>query len=102
MQTAPKLAILVPDGAYPLILAKLLTVRRQSLAIAAVAFEIIKDVFHDSSPEVITMLRPYLRTCTHVLVFRDLHGSGWEDLKGCRVPSFQRLLATLRAWFPSS
>jgi hypothetical protein len=79
MKPKERLAILVPDGAYPRILGEFLSRRRESLAIREVAFDVIKDVFHDSSPEVVMMLRPYLRTCSHALVMRDLHGSGWDD-----------------------
>ncbi|MCB1127173.1 MAG: hypothetical protein KDM81_11785 [Verrucomicrobiae bacterium] len=74
-----KLAILVPDGAYPLILDALLTKRRESLGLRPVLREIVKDTFHDSSREVVALLRPYLRECSHVLLLRDLEGSGAEE-----------------------
>ena len=79
-----RLAILVPDGAYPLILEALLTKRRRSLDLREVAREIIKDAFRDSSREVVALLRPYLRDCTHVLLLRDLEGSGAEE-RGAKV-----------------
>jgi hypothetical protein len=90
-----KLAILVPDGSYPLILGALLSRRRASLRLRPVAHEIIKDAFHDSSQEVVTLLRPYLRSCSHVLLVRDLHGSGAE-LKGAAILE-EELLAELHA-----
>jgi len=72
------LVALVPDGSYPVVLAKLLAERRQSLGVAPVRLEIVKDALHDSSGEAASLLRPYLSTATHVLVLRDLEGSGWE------------------------
>lgn len=75
---AEKLAILVPDGAYPLILEALLTRRRESLGIRPVDFRIIKDALYDSSGEAIELLRPFRGECSHALLVRDLHGSGSE------------------------
>jgi hypothetical protein len=74
-----KLAILVPDGAYPQVLGAFLETRRPSLGIGPVDYEFIPDVLRDSSANAIELLRPFLRSCTHALVIRDLHGSGWED-----------------------
>ncbi|WP_265595259.1 hypothetical protein [Verrucomicrobium sp. BvORR106] len=74
-----KIAILVPDGAYPLVIEKILRERRASLRLRAVDYEIVKDAFRDSSKEVVDLLRPYQRSCSHVLLVRDFHGSGWED-----------------------
>lgn len=79
MKMPEKLAILVPDGAYPLILGALLGRRRASLNLRQVGFVFIKDAFRDSSHEAVELLRPYLRECSHVLLVRDLRGSGWED-----------------------
>jgi hypothetical protein len=79
MKPQAKLVILVPDGAYPLVLGTFLTRRRPSLRIAEIPFEVCKDALHDSSTDVAALLRPFLKTCTHALVVRDLHGSGWED-----------------------
>jgi len=73
-----RLAILVPDGTYLAVLRQLFETRGQSLGIREIGFDIIKDALHDSSPETVLLLRPYLRSCTHALVFRDLHGSGSE------------------------
>ncbi len=75
-----RLAILVPDGAYPEVLKRLLGKRRKSLGIRDIVYSIIKDMLHDSSPDAAPLLRPYLRSCTHALVLRDLHGSGAEKL----------------------
>lgn len=72
--------MLVPDGAYELVLPTLLKERAASFGIRPVAFiPPIKDPFKDSSYEAVSLIRPYLKTCTHFLVLRDLHGSGWEE-----------------------
>lgn len=79
MSATDKLAILVPDGAYPLVLSAFLRSRKQSLGLRRVEFEIIKDAFRDSSREAVELLRPFQRLCSHALIIRDLHGSGCED-----------------------
>lgn len=84
MSTSDKLAILVPDGAYPLVLSSFLLSRTHSLGLRRVEIEIVKDAFRDSSREAVELLRPFQRTCSHALIIRDLHGSGWED-KGADV-----------------
>lgn len=84
MNTSDKLAILVPDGAYPLVLSSFLSDRTQSLGLRRIDLEIVKDAFRDSSREAVELLRPFQRTCSHALIIRDLHGSGWED-KGANV-----------------
>lgn len=77
---ATRLCMLVPDGAYELVLPALLTQRAASLGIREVDHEPpIKDPFKDSSYEAVSLIRPYLRSCSHFLVVRDLHGSGWEE-----------------------
>lgn len=73
-----RLAILVPDGAYPEVLRALLGERCESLGIRIVGFEVVKDALRDSSPDSAQLLRSYLGQCTHALVLRDLHGSGAE------------------------
>jgi hypothetical protein len=97
---AEKLAILVPDGAYPLILEALLTMRRKSLGLREVSHVIIKDAFRDSSHEVVALLRPYLRECSHVLLLRDLEGSGVEHRGAAALEA--ELLDDLHAngWLP--
>lgn len=84
MSTSDKLAILVPDGAYPLVLSSFLLDRTQSLGLRRIEVEIVKDAFRDSSREAVELLRPFQRICSHALIIRDLHGSGWED-KGADV-----------------
>lgn len=74
-----KLAILVPDGAYELVLPVLLTTRHHSIGIRPIEFVIHKDVFHDSSREAASLMRAYITDCSHFMLFRDLHGSGWEQ-----------------------
>lgn len=95
MSAPEKLAILVPDGAYPLVLRALLTERRASLRIREVPHEIIKDAFRDSSREGAALLRPFLRTCSHALMIRDLEGSGWEKRGAAALE--QDLLEGMRA-----
>jgi len=90
-----RLAILVPDGTYLAVLRQLFEKRCQSLGIRKVGFDIIKDAFHDSSPDAAPLLRPYLGSCTHALVFRDLHGSGAEA-EGAEALE-KTILAELRA-----
>lgn len=76
---ATRLCMLVPDGAYELVLPALLKERADSLGIRRVDHAPpIKDPFKDSSYEAVSLIKPFLRSCTHFLVVRDLHGSGWE------------------------
>lgn len=98
MKASPKLAILVPDGAYPLILRALVTARRASLGIRQVELEIIKDAFRDSSGEAVELLRPYKASCSHALLVRDLHGSGWEDRGAMRLESHLRAELAASGW----
>lgn len=79
MMNKDRLCMLVPDGAYERVLPVLLRDRRESLGIAQVDFiPPIKDPNRDSSYEAASLIRPYLGSCTHFLMVRDLHGSGWE------------------------
>jgi hypothetical protein len=80
MRADEQIAILVPDGAYPLVLSAFLKERTKSIGLRRVAFEIVKDAFRDSSREAVELLRPFQRQCSHALIIRDLHGSGWEDM----------------------
>ena len=79
MNANEQIAILVPDGAYPQVLSAFLKERTHSIGLRGVAFEIVKDAFRDSSREAVELLRPFQRLCSHALIIRDLHGSGWED-----------------------
>lgn len=79
MSAVEQLAVLVPDGAYPLVLSAFLESRTKSLGLRRVEYEIVKDAFRDSSREAVELLRPFQRRCSHALIIRDLHGSGWED-----------------------
>ena len=78
MSASEPLVVLVPDGAYPLVLSAFLDQRRPSIGIRKVSYKIVKDMFRDSSREAIELLRPYQRLYSHALVIRDLDGSGWE------------------------
>jgi hypothetical protein len=75
------LVVLVPDGAIHTVVTTLLKERTASLGLRQVAFEVIKDVLHDSSPEskAVELLRGFIRSHQHALVMRDLAGSGWES-----------------------
>src|SRR5690349_7421368 len=75
-----RLAILVPDGAYPEVLGALLDERRQRWGIRKVAVDVIKDTLRDSSPDAAQFIRPFLRQCSHALIVRDLQGSGAEGI----------------------
>jgi hypothetical protein len=78
--TTPKLALLVPDGAYEAVLPALLDPKRaKSLRWSPVPVVPIRDALHDSSPESVDLLRVYQGECAHAMVFKDLEGSGWED-----------------------
>lgn len=74
-----RLAVVVPDGAYPLVIGRLLQSRAESLGTRPVELEIVKDILRDSSGETASILRPYLSSVSHALVIRDLEGSGWES-----------------------
>lgn len=78
MSATEQLVVLVPDGAYPLVLSAIIDQRRPSLKIRKVSYKIVKDMFRDSSREAVELLRPFQRQCSYALVIRDLHGSGWE------------------------
>lgn len=71
------LVILSPDGAYALVLPALLK-RPQSLGIRDVTFEVRNDPYHDSSGNIVELLRPYVGQSSRALVVRDLEGSGQE------------------------
>lgn len=79
MNTHEHLAILVPDGAYPLVLQEFLDGRAKSLGLRRVPFVIKNDPFRDSSREAVDLLRPFQRQSSHAMIIRDLHGSGWES-----------------------
>lgn len=72
------LAIITPDGAYPVVLEAMLN-RPDALGIRHIIREIIKDALHDSSGNTVDLLRPYLGKCRKALLVRDLEGSGWEE-----------------------
>lgn len=79
MSAAEQLVVLVPDKAYPPVLSTFLDLRRASLGLRKVNYKIVTDMFRDSSRQAIELLRPFKRLCSHALIIRDLHGSGWED-----------------------
>lgn len=92
------LALVVPDGAYPVVVRQLLEKRAQSLGISPVELQIVKDILRDSSGETAEVLRPYLRTATHALVIRDLEGSGWEDRGADALEQSLRLDLERNGW----
>ena len=71
--------ILCPDGAWPQALGAILD-RHQSLGIRALRRKFVLDPLRDSSPQAVELLRPYQGASEKVMVVRDFHGSGWEDL----------------------
>ena len=99
MSTPNKIAILVPDGAYPLVLGEILK-RNRSLGIRVVAHDFIKDALRDSSPESAELLRPSQRECTHALIVRDLHGSGWETKGAAALEEHLRSQLQDSGWPP--
>ena len=73
------LVILVPDGAYREVLQALLA-RPKALGLRSVSFQVVVDSFRDSSSEAVNLLRPFQRTHSRALVFRDFEGSGKEQV----------------------
>ena len=74
------LVVLVPDGAIHIVVTTLLQERRSSLRLPQLAFDVVRDALHDSSPEsqAVELLRGYFRSHERALVLRDLAGSGWQ------------------------
>ncbi len=74
------LVVLVPDGAIHNVVTTLLEKRRPSLRLPELAFDVVKDALHDSSPEstAVELLRGFSRSHARAMVLRDLDGSGWE------------------------
>ncbi len=74
------LVVLVPDGAIHNVVTTLLERRRSSLHLRQLAFDVVKDALHDSSPEstAVELLRGFCRSHERAMVLRDLTGSGWE------------------------
>lgn len=52
--------------------------RHQSLGIRTIEWKCVVDPFHDSSPEVVELLRPFRGDFRRGVVIRDFEGSGWE------------------------
>lgn len=77
MVSQKDLVVLVPDRDWKQAMSSLLQ-RPQSFGIRPIKFDIVYDPMHDSSPEAAELLRPYIPSHRHALVFRDIHGSGWE------------------------
>ncbi len=73
------LIIICPDGAWKEVMRALFS-RPESLGIRRVVPQVIVDPMHDSSPQVVELLRSFQRDGRKVLVVRDLHGSGGEQL----------------------
>jgi hypothetical protein len=73
------LVILSPDGAYKEVLPAMLD-RHQALGIRPITFTVVSDPFHDSSEQVVELLRPFQRSHARSVVVRDLEGSGMETL----------------------
>ena len=74
-----ELVIICPDGAWKEVMNALFS-RPESLGIRRITPHLIVDPMHDSSPQVVEILRSFLRDGVKVLVVRDLHGSGKEHL----------------------
>lgn len=98
MSAAEQLVVLVPDGAYPLVLSAFLDQRRASLGLRRVAYKIVKDMFRDSSREAVELLRPYQRLCSHALIIRDLHGSGWENKGAAALEEVIKQEMVVKGW----
>jgi hypothetical protein len=74
-----ELVIICPDGAWKAVMNALFS-RPESLGIRRITPHVIVDPMHDSSLQVVELLRSFLRDGVKVLVVRDLHGSGREHL----------------------
>lgn len=75
----PELVIICPDGAWKEVMDALFF-RPESLGIRKVHPKVIVDPMHDSSPQVVELLRSFQGKDVKALIVRDLHGSGKDHL----------------------
>jgi hypothetical protein len=91
------LVILSPDGAYKVLLPALLK-RNQALKIRQISVEVISDPYHDSSGQIVELLRPFLKSHARALVVRDVEGSGQEAYGATVIEGELRKSLLLNGW----